>query len=184
MLLEEAFRKGKKPESHQLLGIGTGTIVHTIAASLGLSAILMASAAVFEIIKYIGAAYLFYLGIQMIFRKYKPDEKISSDENELNLFAIYKKGILTNILNPKVALFFLAFLPQFVNPLNEFGALPFVILGLTFVTTGTVWCMIVAIFSSAFSKRLRKDLFIKKLLEKLCGILFIGIGIRLALQKQ
>ena len=105
-------------------------------------------------------------------------------EKKLNLPAVYKKGILTNVLNPKVALFYLAFLPQFVNSENDYGALPFILLGLTFVVTGTLWCLVVAIFSSAFSDRLRKNIFYKKIMDKLCGILFIGLGIKIALQRR
>jgi RhtB (resistance to homoserine/threonine) family protein len=183
-IIGRSIAQGRKAGIASALGIGTGTIVHTVAAAFGLSAILMTSSSVFEIIKYLGAAYLFYLGIQMIFKK-QTSPGIETDEGkQLKISSVYKKGILTNILNPKVALFFLAFLPQFIDPSNNYGMLPFIILGLTFVTTGTLWCIIVAVFSSAFSAKLRKNLYIKKILDKLCGILFIGLGIKMALQKR
>lgn len=183
-IIGRSIAQGKKAGIASALGIGTGTIIHTIAAAFGLSAILMTSSSVYEIIKYTGAAYLFYLGMQMILKKNIPSGIETYDEKITSITSVYKKGILTNVLNPKVAMFFLAFLPQFVDPSNNYGVLPFIILGLTFVITGTLWCIVVAIFSSAFSSRLRKNLFIKNFLDKLCGILFISLGIKLALQRK
>jgi len=92
---------------------------------------------------------------------------------------MYFQGLLTNLLNPKVALFYLAFLPQFIAKDNHFGTLPFFILGFSFIATGTIWCLSLALFSSFISNRLRQNKRISGILYKLTGILFIGLGINL-----
>jgi threonine/homoserine/homoserine lactone efflux protein len=94
--------------------------------------------------------------------------------------ASFRQGALTNLLNPKVALFFLAFLPQFIDPASPTKVLAFLILGLSFVTTGTVWCLVLAWFASAFSKRLRMNATIGRWISGTAGALFIFLGIRLA----
>jgi threonine/homoserine/homoserine lactone efflux protein len=94
--------------------------------------------------------------------------------------AAFRQGILTNILNPKVALFFLAFLPQFIDAEAPSKTVAFLLLGLTFVTTGTIWCLILAWFSSAFSARLRENQTITAWLNRTVGALFIFLGLRLA----
>jgi len=87
-------------------------------------------------------------------------------------------------LNPKVALFFLAFLPQFIDPSYAENYLPFLILGITFLTTGTIWCLILALFASKLSNRIRKNYKIKNWLDKITGVLFLTLGIKLALTKK
>jgi threonine/homoserine/homoserine lactone efflux protein len=97
--------------------------------------------------------------------------------------AAFRQGILTNILNPKVALFFLAFLPQFIDPASNMKIAAFIILGLSFVATGTVWCLILAWFASVFSERLRKSETISQWLNRTAGALFVFLGLRLATAK-
>jgi threonine/homoserine/homoserine lactone efflux protein len=96
----------------------------------------------------------------------------------------FRQGVLTNVLNPKVALFFLAFLPQFIDPASGTKVFAFLFLGLTFVTTGTIWCLILAWFASAFSKRLRTNPIIGRRVSGTAGALFIFLGIRLATAKR
>ncbi|SEL52973.1 resistance to homoserine/threonine (RhtB) family protein [Aquimarina amphilecti] len=183
-ILGRSIAQGKKAGILSVLGISTGAIFHIIFATLGLSIILAKSAAAFEIIKYLGAAYLIFLGLKAIFKK--TDEKFElRNQNEIvNYKKIYFSGVLTNILNPKVALFFLAFLPQFIDPNYVQSSLPFLILGITFLLTGTIWCLILALFASKLSDRIRKNYKIKIWLDKITGGIFVALGIKLALMKK
>jgi threonine/homoserine/homoserine lactone efflux protein len=110
--------------------------------------------------------------------------KLIEENKHISNKKIYLSGILTNILNPKVALFFLAFMPQFIDPNYAQSPLPFIILGLTFLLTGTIWCLILAIFSSRLSNQIRKNYRIKTYMDKITGTMFIILGIKLALSKK
>src|SRR5512138_1103873 len=126
------------------LGIAGGCIVHLLAAVIGLSAIIASSAIAFDIIKYVGAAYLIYLGIRSILskqNKFSVNEKVEKK----SLSKLFWQGVLTNVLNPKVALFFLAFLPQFIHPEKGNAAMQILLLGLWFNFSGTVVNCIVAL---------------------------------------
>ena len=165
------------------LGISVGTIFHTCAAALGLSAILAMSAVAFGAIKLLGGAYLIFLGIKMILER-SGQLSLPSNFRRRTTAAAFRQGVLTNVLNPKVALFFLAFLPQFIDPASSTKVFAFLFLGLTFVTTGTIWCLIVAWFASAFSKRLRTNETVVQWLNRTAGALFVFLGVRLATAKQ
>ncbi len=179
-ILGRSVAQGKKAGVLSVLGICTGALVHTVAAALGLSAILIASGAVFRVMKYAGAGYLTYLGAIMLVRGSGPSEmeKAPGDSNGVS---IYIQGMLTDLLNPNVILFFLAFLPQFVDPAKGQGISSFLILGFTFVTTGTTWCLIVACSAAAVSGQLRRNPRIALALRRVTGGLFMALGFRLAL---
>lgn len=177
-ILGNSMSNGKKAGIMSALGISTGCIVHTILAALGLSVILAKSALAFNIIKYLGAAYLVYLGIRSFMSK--SSLLIHNGDNEKSSFKnIYFQGIITNVLNPKVALFFLAFLPQFINPNNTYGALPFLLLGCTFIITGTIWCIVLAVFSSYLTGKISEKVGLANSLNKISGIIFVGLGLNL-----
>jgi len=176
-ILSRSISQGKKAGVMSVLGINTGAIIHTFLAALGLSVIVAKSTAVFSTVKYLGAAYLIYLGIKNIFAKNGVIDIEDSPKDALS--KIYIQGIMTNVLNPKVVLFYLAFLPQFISKNNSFGVLPFILLGLTFVTTGTIWSLIVAFFSSLATEKLRGNSRISSFMNKLTGLLFIGLGINI-----
>ncbi|WP_109829674.1 LysE family translocator [Reichenbachiella versicolor] len=184
-ILGRSISQGKKAGIFSALGIATGALVHCLFAVLGLSILLAKSALVFEMVKYAGAAYLIYLGLKMLFSKSDEKFELSDMEHQkIDYRKIYFSGILTNVLNPKVALFFLAFLPQFINPEYANSFLPFLVLGSTFVTTGTIWCLTLAIFSSKLSNGLRQNYSFKKWLDKITGGMFIVLGVKLALSKK
>jgi len=181
-ILGRSIAQGREAGVASALGISLGSIFHTCAAALGLSAILATSAPAFGTIKLIGGAYLIFLGIKMILDRRK-QLSLPSTFRRRTTTAAFRQGMLTNILNPKVALFFLAFLPQFIEPASSTKLVAFLILGLTFVTTGTIWCLVLAWFASAFSERLRKNETVSQWLNRTAGAFFVFLGLRLAASK-
>src|SRR5437660_10541743 len=182
-ILGRSIAQGREAAVASALGISLGSIFHTGAAALGLSAILATSALAFGTVKLIGGAYLIFLGIKMILDRRK-QLRLPSNFRRRTTLAAFRQGILTNILNPKVALFFLAFIPQFIDPGSNAKIAAFISLGLTFVTTGTMWCLVLAWFASEFSKRLRTNETISQWLNRTAGALFVFLGVRLATVKQ
>lgn len=181
-ILGRTVAQGREAGIASALGICTGSIVHTCAAALGLSAILASSATAFGFIKVLGGAYLIFLGAEMIINRSKPSDPLHF--RRCTNAAAFRQGALTNVLNPKVALFFLAFLPQFIDPASPAKVLAFLILGLSFVATGTVWCLVLAWFASVFSERLIANATIGRWISGTAGALFIFIGIRLATARR
>ncbi len=183
-ILSRSVANGKKAGILSALGISTGSLIHTVFAAFGLSVLLAESQTAFIIVKYIGAAYLVFLGIKAIFTKNSPQSANKPTENIVKGKKIYISGILTNVLNPKVALFYLAFLPQFIDPDYSSSYISFILLGVAFTATGTIWCLILAVFSSSLSDRIRKNYKIKLWLDKITGLVFISLGIKLASGKN
>lgn len=184
-ILGRSISEGKKSGIISALGIASGALLHCVFAALGLSVLLANSAIAFSVVKYIGAIYLIYLGVKLLLSKSTPISEVLLKEKHTQSFSkIYLSGILTNLLNPKVALFFLAFLPQFIDPNYATSALPFIILGLTFVATGTTWCLILALFSAKMADKIRKNQKVKLWLDKSTGLLFVFLGVKLALSKK
>lgn len=191
-IITRSISQGRKAGFYSVLGITSGILVHTLLASLGLSVLLAKSPTAFMLVKYIGASYLCYLGFKMITSKKEPliANSLQEDKNcaslsfkSLNGWQIYKQGVLTNVFNPKVALFFLAFFPQFIDSSYAYGMLSFLVLGLTFATTGLIWCSCLALLASLLSKSLRKNPSLETVLNKISGIVFIGLGIKLMTEK-
>jgi threonine/homoserine/homoserine lactone efflux protein len=178
-ILGRSVAHGRRAGVASALGISVGSIFHTGAAALGLSAFLATSAWAFAFVKLAGAAYLIFLGVRALIER-QHDLSMPAHFKRRGAGAAFRQGILTNILNPKVALFFLAFLPQFIDAGAPSKTLAFVVLGLTFVMTGTTWCLILAWFSSAFSARLRESPTVGAWLSRVVGSLFVFLGLRLA----
>lgn len=178
-ILGRTISQGKNSGIASVLGISTGVLIHTIAATIGLSTILATSALAFRIVKLVGAAYLIYLGITLIISS-KDNNVLNKDSQPANGFwKIYRQGVITNVLNPKVALFFLSFLPQFIDP-NQGRAVSFLSLGVIYVFTCTVWYLIFAVFSSAVARTLQKNRLWIRTINKISGGIFIGLGLNLA----
>jgi threonine/homoserine/homoserine lactone efflux protein len=182
-ILGRSISQGRRAGMLSVLGISTGCLVHTLAAAFGLSAMLAASSHAFMFVKFIGAAYLIYLGVRMLLSRAAGGGQMMTDRPPASGWIIFRQGILTNVLNPKVALFFLALLPQFIDVHSSEKVVAFLVLGLTFIFNGTLWCMIVAWFASAFSRRLRERPATESWLKRGTGALFIGLGGKLALSK-
>jgi threonine/homoserine/homoserine lactone efflux protein len=162
-------------------GIGAGALVHISAAALGLSAILATSATAFSVVKYLGAAYLLYVGITLIRSSGEAQPSASNNVRATSLKNIFWQGFLTNVLNPKVALFFLAFLPQFVASDAPSKPLAFFFLGAIFDVNGTIWNLGVAWSAARITGRLGPGASVKKWFNRCVGGVFIGVGLRLAL---
>jgi threonine/homoserine/homoserine lactone efflux protein len=155
--------------------------VHTLAAVVGLSALLAASATAFSVVKWIGAAYLIYVGVSLLLA-HPAIRQPALRTAELR--KVFLQGFLTNVLNPKVALFFLAFLPQFVDPHGANKTLAFLFLGFVFIFNGTLWNLLVAWCAARLSRGLdRSDSFVLWL-NRTVGALFVYLGVRLAISHE
>lgn len=160
-------------------GICVGSIGHTLLAALGLSAILAASPWAFTFVKLAGAAYLLYLGMRLLLAKHAAATAAGAPPAAAARSA-FVQGILTNLLNPKVALFFLALLPQFIDPASPTKTLAFLALGATFVTTGLIWCLVLAAAAGRLQAFFRRHPGANVAIDRAVGALFIGLGARLA----
>lgn len=156
------------------LGIGAGTLVHIALVAAGLAAVLAAVPVAYLAIRLGGAAYLIYLGVRALLARQASE---AAPLVPASIGAIFRQGVLTNVLNPKVALFFLAFLPQFVDPSRGNPALQVIGLGLLFDTTGTLVNLAVAVGSSRAAARLRAP---SVWLQRATGGIFVALGVRLA----
>lgn len=160
------------------LGIGAGTLVHTFAAVAGLSALLAASATAFAVLKWIGAGYLIYVGASMLLAR-PTSCRPASAPCVTGLATVFAQAFLTNVLNPKVVLFFLAFLPQFVDPAAPNKALALLFLGLVFDFNGTLWNLFVAWLAARMANRLDGTGRFTLALNRTVGALFVYLGVRL-----
>lgn len=164
------------------LGIAAGDLIHTALAVLGLSAIIMASAVLFSLIKYLGAAYLVFLGIKLFFDK--TPLTVGSGGASLSPWQAFRQAILAELLNPKSALFFLAFLPQFVRPENGSVTLQLTILGVLFVGMGLLSTLFVAVSAGRVGTLLRRNQAVLCWQGKVVGSIYCALGLRLALQEK
>ncbi|HJW54305.1 MAG TPA: LysE family translocator [Burkholderiaceae bacterium] len=180
-ILGRSISHGRSAGVASVLGISSGAMVHTFAAAIGLSAVLAASATAFWAVKLLGASYLVYLGVRMLLA-HPSASALPTDFSSSNFFAAYRQGLLTNVLNPKVVLFFLAFVPQFISATSS-KFLAFITLGMCFVITSTLWCLCLVWFSSFLRSRLHGGSGFANVLNCTAGILFIFLGIRLAASK-
>jgi threonine/homoserine/homoserine lactone efflux protein len=166
------------------LGISAGIMVHVAAAAFGLSAILAASATAFTVVKIAGAAYLVYVGISLIRSRGNTVNTAAAPAECATLRTIFVQGFWTNVLNPKVALFFLAFLPQFVDATGPGQVLAFLFLGVLFNLNGTLWNLFVAWSAARISRQLMSNNAVSIWFNRCVGMLFIYLGARLALVKE
>ncbi|WDF88836.1 LysE family translocator [Aeromonas hydrophila] len=184
LIMLRSGSQGWRAGSVAALGIGAGTMVHVLAAALGLSALLSASAELFTVIKLMGALYLVYLGGSLLWQGagspavHEPAVRLPA----LSYGRIFRQGLLTNVLNPKVALFFLAFVPQFIAPDAPQKALAFIVLGCIFNFNGMIWCHLLACSTAYASRKVALPDWLGRWLHRLMGGLFVGLGIKLAVE--
>jgi threonine/homoserine/homoserine lactone efflux protein len=184
LIMTRSATQGWRAGSAAALGIGAGTMVHVFAAAIGLSAVLATSATAFTVVKYVGAAYILYMAVGLLrSKKSKPSATVTAVP-PLPYRKIFLQGFLTNVLNPKVALFFLAFVPQFIALDASNKPLAFIVLGIIFNFNGMLWCHFLAVFTAQASARLQVSPLVSTILNRITGALFVWLGVKLALSEQ
>lgn len=183
LITKRTISDGRKDGFKMALGITAGSLVHTLAVAFGLSAILMQSAIAFEIVKYVGAIYLIYLGVSsFITRKNKQAHNNEQFNEGSRSKAAFKQGLISNVLNPKVAMFFITFLPQFVMNGNNVTA-QLITMGVIYTLLSITWFFIYVFFINYLREWLMSDK-VQNIMDKTTGLVLIGFGLKLALEKQ
>ncbi len=180
-ILSKTIAGGRKVGVASSLGVCTGALVHVFAAALGLSAILATSAIAFSVVKYIGAAYLVYLGIRAFLAQGATFDNIESKKQKTTPWQAFKQGTLVDILNPKVAIFFMAFLPQFVRPEIGHATAQIILLGGLVIAVAVVVEFVFVLAAARTTRFFRKNRRVSVWLDRLLGSVLIGLGLRLAL---
>jgi len=177
-VISRSLGQGRRAGIVSALGIGAGTLVHTFVTAIGLSAVLLSVPIAFEFIKYAGAAYLAFLGVRMLLSSRSGASNLSSEAiTPSGLGPVFRQGVFTNVLNPKVALFFLAFLPQFVDPSKGTVALQIILLGLVFDASGTSWNILIATLAGHASDRLKGRSGVSFAQKVLPGVILLALAI-------
>lgn len=177
-ILGQSIANDRKTGMFSVFGMGSGIIIHTMFVSLGLSVLLKNSPVAFNIVKILGSTYLIYMGI----KSFISQKSVLSDDlkqTKGTLRKAYIQGMITNVLNPKVALFFLAFLPQFVNPEKNYGVFTFILLGLTSFVCSTTWGIFLSFSASKVAELFKKKKGFGKAVNKISGSIFIILGLNL-----
>ncbi len=175
--------QGRRAGMLSSLGVCSGALVHAMAAAFGLSAILAASAHAFAVVKGVGAIYLIYLGVKAIRDKGASLQIEAGGIPPLSNWQIYRQGVLVDILNPKVALFFLAFLPQFIDPAHGSTVSQFLTLGAIVILIALAWDAVLVNISGFITGALRANKRAAAWMNRVMGAIFIGLGLRLAGEK-
>jgi threonine/homoserine/homoserine lactone efflux protein len=181
-VITRGIAHGRKAGIVSAVGVICGILVHTTAAALGITLIFQTSAFAFLIVKYLGAIYLIYLGIKTW--RDKSTFSLHTPTVSTSPSTLFWQGMLSNVLNPKIAVFFLAFLPQFVDQGSGLVPLQMVILGLTFASFGLCFLAVVGFSAGAIGRWLTRLPSFTHFLQRLTGGILIGLGVRLALTKQ
>ena len=179
-VLNKSIGQGRKSGIVSAMGINTGILTHTFLSAIGLTVLIAKSAIAFMVIKYIGAAYLVYIGV----KKYMDTSALFTENTVSEIKNTTKNdfwsGFFTNSLNPKVALFFLAFFPQFITPSKLEDPVPFVLLGVTFAIIGVIWYVILTLFASTFSTKIKGNPNSGIWLNRVSGFVFVLMGLQIA----
>jgi RhtB (resistance to homoserine/threonine) family protein len=186
-IVGRSVAQGRSAGLVSALGISAGCCVHALACAFGLTALLAASATAFTVIKLVGACYLVYLGMRLVFAKSDTSaaradttEPASRAGAPRPLRQLFLSGFWTNVLNPKVVLFFVSFFPQFVSVTSPHKVLAFLTLGAVFVVMSTVWNSFVAWIAGSVTQRFSGKPGVKKWLDRTVGSAFVGLGVKLA----
>lgn len=187
LVLTRTVQGGRKVGIATGLGVAAGDFVHTLCAAVGLSALLMTSALAFNVVKWAGAAYLVYLGIRALRAKVTDNTASASDApaaKTVTAAQAFLQAIPAELLNPKTALFFLAFLPQFVHPEQGSSFLQFIVLGLIFVGLSAMYTTLLVLAIRPLGRLVKRMAWLSRWQHKIIGVLFISLGLRVALQSR
>lgn len=182
-MLTRTVAQGRRAGSMAALGINAGAYVHLVAAIAGLSALLLASTTAFAIVKWAGAAYLCYLGIRALLTREVMMNLTGSEISGRSLRAVFWQGFWSDVLNPKVAIFYVALLPQFIDAQAGHATLQLVMLGVTSNVVAIIINLGLVAGAAQLTGRLRRNARIALWLQRAMGALFVGLGVRLAAQK-
>lgn len=182
LVVTRTVQGGRKAGIMAGFGIATADLIHTLFAAVGLSAILMTSALAFNIVKFAGAAYLLYLGIRAILEK--PVDPELPKASQATTFRSYSQAIMVEVLNPKTALFFLAFLPQFVYPANGSSFFQFLVLGFILVALTVIYTTIIAMSVRLVLRMVKRVSWLGRWSGKIVGVIYIGLGLKVAIQSR
>ena len=177
-VLTRAITQGRRAGFAAALGFATGVIFHTALAVVGVAALIRSSEFAFMLVRYAGAAYLIYLGVRTLMSR--GDIRLGQGGADIALWTVYKQSVIGNVLNPKVTLFFLSFLPQFINMKAGHMELQMALLGVLFMLQTVIIFGAIAFFSGAIGDRLRTNPAIANRLNIFAGVIFIALGIRVA----
>lgn len=182
-VLNKALGNGRKSALAAACGINAGVLVHTALGAVGLSALLAASAEAFAVVKNAGAAYLVWLGFRALTSRSQTSRFLDGVAEEESFWKSFEAGLIANVLNPKVALFVLAFFPQFIDPAQS-GAAPFCVLGISYAAVGLVWYLCLAWFAAGLGTALKKNPAFEKWLNRASGVVFLLLGAKIALTER
>ncbi|MCM3068144.1 LysE family translocator [Priestia flexa] len=182
LITKRTISEGQASGYRMALGITTGSLVHTFAAAFGLSAILMQSALAFEIVKYVGAIYLIYLGVSSFMTRKKQETEENLKDQIKPGQSAFKQGLLSNVLNPKVAMFFLTFLPQFVTP-GSSSIQQLLMMGVIYTFLSISWFFVYVFFINYLRSWLLSAK-VQRAMDRATGLVLIGFGVKLAFSKQ
>lgn len=177
-VLTRGIAQGRRAGLAAAFGFATGVIFHTALAALGIAALIRSSEFAFALVRYAGAAYLVYLGVRTLMSS--SAVQLARDHSTIALWTVYKQSVIGNVLNPKVTLFFLSFLPQFVHVNAGHVELQMVMLGALFMLQTVLIFGAIALFSGAIGDRLRTNPVIANRLNAFAGVIFIALGVRVA----
>lgn len=181
-VLTQSMSKGAKPGIFVTLGLCSGLIFHTTAVAVGVAAIFQTSIVAFNILKYIGAGYLLYLAYMSF--KSSSNSSVKANKQNLSTFKLYKRGIIMNVTNPKVSIFFLAFLPQFTNPSHGNVTIQIFMLGAIFMLCALVVFSSIAMIAGKLGNWFNRSPNAQNILNKIAGTVFAGLAIKLALSER
>ncbi|MDO6675845.1 LysE family translocator [Tenacibaculum sp. 1_MG-2023] len=179
-LINKSISQGRRSGVYTSFGLNTGALVHTLLGALGLSIMVAKSVIFFALIKYLGAAYLIYLGVTKVMSKKGLITETNEGQKKDSAKSNFTSGFVTNILNPKVALFFIAFFPRFISPTEIENPVPFMILGVIYAMMTTVWYLVLTSFAGTFSTKIKENEKMGVRLNKISGAIFVLMGLQIA----